>query len=63
MRIEGRGLRGGRANSRGDHRIAMALAVAALDAKGDIEIEGDEAVAKSYPDFFADFERIGAKTR
>lgn len=48
----GGGLPGGRASSRGDHRIAMALAVSALRSDVGVEIDGEGAVAKSYPDFF-----------
>lgn len=50
----GRPLSGGRVDSRGDHRIAMALAVAALAAAGPVEINGWEAVATSYPRFEED---------
>lgn len=39
-------------HSRGDHRIAMAAAVAALSADGAVEIEQAEAVEKSYPQFW-----------
>ena len=53
-------LRGGKVHSRGDHRIAMALAVAGLAAQGTTEIEGWEAVATSYPGFEADLERLCA---
>ncbi|HHW03700.1 MAG TPA: 3-phosphoshikimate 1-carboxyvinyltransferase [Thermoanaerobacterales bacterium] len=53
MVIEGRGnLKGGRVKSYGDHRIAMALAVAALGAEGKTEIENMDCVNISYPDFF-----------
>jgi len=49
-----------RLQSRGDHRIAMAAAV--LGAAGaPIEIEGAEAVAKSYPAFFDDLESVGGR--
>jgi len=48
----GRPLRGARVRSHGDHRIAMALAVAALTASGETEIEGSECVSVSFPDFF-----------
>ncbi|HET7721555.1 MAG TPA: hypothetical protein VFK43_16420, partial [Acidimicrobiales bacterium] len=51
-------LRGGKVHSHGDHRIAMALAVAGLAAEGTTEIEGWEAVATSYPGFEADLERL-----
>lgn len=53
-----RRLRAGRVDSRGDHRIAMALAVAGLAADGPVEIEGAECVDISYPGFFADLERL-----
>ncbi len=45
-------LRGARVSARSDHRIAMALAVAAAVADGPTEIEGAESVAISYPGFF-----------
>jgi 3-phosphoshikimate 1-carboxyvinyltransferase len=50
----GRPLRGGRVESAGDHRVAMALAVAALPAAGPIRIDGWDAVATSYPRFEED---------
>jgi 3-phosphoshikimate 1-carboxyvinyltransferase len=43
-----------------DHRIALALSVAALGAEGPSEIHGIECIAKTYPQFIADFTRIGA---
>jgi 3-phosphoshikimate 1-carboxyvinyltransferase len=46
-------LRGARLQSYGDHRIAMAFAVAGLAAVGETEIEGaEECVAVSFPEFF-----------
>jgi len=45
-------LTGGTVSSRGDHRIAMAAAVAALSGAGTVTIEGAECVAKSWPEFF-----------
>ncbi|HEY6341755.1 MAG TPA: 3-phosphoshikimate 1-carboxyvinyltransferase [Bryobacteraceae bacterium] len=39
-------------DSRGDHRIAMAFAVAALAADGPCTIEGAESAAVSFPEFF-----------
>ena len=51
MRIEGGVLRSGRVDSHGDHRIAMAFAVAALRAEGDIEIVDVANVATSFPSF------------
>lgn len=49
-------LRGGSVASHGDHRIAMAMAVAALVASGETQIEGWDAVATSYPDFEKDLQ-------
>lgn len=54
MRIRGGRIHGGRVSSHGDHRMAMSLAVAALNADGPVTIEGAESVAKSYPRFFDD---------
>lgn len=45
-------------NSHNDHRIAMAGAVLALRAEGDITIDGAEAVNKSYPDFYNDLAKL-----
>ena len=45
-------LRGASIDSHGDHRIAMAFAVAALIADGETEIAGSECVAISFPEFF-----------
>jgi 3-phosphoshikimate 1-carboxyvinyltransferase len=55
MRVEGRSagkLRGAKLNPKGDHRIAMALSVAALGADGDTVIQDAACVAVSFPDFF-----------
>jgi 3-phosphoshikimate 1-carboxyvinyltransferase len=53
-----RRLEGARVESRGDHRVAMALAVAALVADGKTEIEGAECVDISYPAFFDHLEYL-----
>jgi 3-phosphoshikimate 1-carboxyvinyltransferase len=47
-----RELKGARVRSAGDHRVAMALAVAGMLADGDTEIEGADCVEISYPGFF-----------
>lgn len=47
-------LRGAVVDGRGDHRMAMALAVAALVADGETVITGAECVSKTYPGFFND---------
>jgi 3-phosphoshikimate 1-carboxyvinyltransferase len=50
-------LAGGVADAQGDHRVAMALAVAALTARAPVRIAGWEAVATSYPGFEAELLR------
>jgi 3-phosphoshikimate 1-carboxyvinyltransferase len=54
----GGAMEGARVDSRGDHRIAMALAVAGLLAGGETEIEGAECVAVSYPAFWDHLEQL-----
>lgn len=61
MEIEGAPLDGGTVFSHRDHRMAMALAVAALAARGPVVIEAAECVSKSYPGFFTDLAAIGGK--
>ena len=51
---------GGAADARGDHRMAMAFAIAALAARSPSRIEGAEAVAISYPTFFETLDRLVA---
>ncbi len=48
-------LKGGRYSSHHDHRMVMALKVAALGADGPIEIDDEECVAKSFPQFHETF--------
>jgi len=52
FRIEKSDLKGATVKSFGDHRIAMAFAVAALLAKGETEIVGAECAGVSFPEFF-----------
>ena len=47
----GHPLRGGAVSSRGDHRIAMALAVAGLVTEGEVALDDRDCVAISYPGF------------
>ena len=61
MRVRGGKIHGCTADSHGDHRIAMSMAVAALTADAPITIEGAECVAKSYPSFFDDLEQLRSK--
>jgi 3-phosphoshikimate 1-carboxyvinyltransferase len=49
-------LHGATVDACGDHRVAMALAIAALVADGPLHIEGADHVAVSYPTFFEDLE-------
>jgi 3-phosphoshikimate 1-carboxyvinyltransferase len=51
---------GGRADARGDHRMAMAFAVAALGAERPSTIDGSDVVAVSYPGFFETLGRLVA---
>ncbi len=53
-----RHLEGARVHSYGDHRIAMALAVAGLVADGTTEIDDAECVEISYPGFFEQLESL-----
>jgi 3-phosphoshikimate 1-carboxyvinyltransferase len=54
----GQTLHGAELDSFGDHRIAMAFAVAALRAEGETLIRGAEAAAISYPAFFDTLEEV-----
>jgi 3-phosphoshikimate 1-carboxyvinyltransferase len=60
MFITGGQLIGARIESHDDHRIAMAVSVAALGAKGRVYIRDSQCVAKSYPGFFDDLRNLGA---
>lgn len=61
LRIPGRQrLHGAELDSFGDHRIAMAFAVAALRAEGETCIHGADAAGVSYPTFFDDLRAIAA---
>lgn len=54
----GQKLRGAEVDSLGDHRIAMAFAIAALRAEGRTHIRGANAAVISYPEFFVALERL-----
>ena len=56
----GRELRGGTVASHGDHRLAMALAVAGLAARDPINIEGADIISESFPEFSASLQSLGA---
>jgi 3-phosphoshikimate 1-carboxyvinyltransferase len=57
----GQKVHGAEIDSFGDHRIAMAFAVAALRAKGDTLIRGAESAAISYPAFFHTLEEVSER--
>ena len=61
LTIMGSTLNGAFVESHQDHRVAMALAIAAMGAKGKTMIDGIDCIAKSYPNFVADLQLIGAK--
>lgn len=54
-------LKGGRTRSHGDHRMAMALAVAGLSAEDPVEITGAEVVGESFPHFTDTLGSLGGK--
>lgn len=54
-------LRGTRVRTAGDHRMAMAFAVAGLAVPG-VEIDDPECVAKSFPGFWSEFEKLEGPT-
>jgi 3-phosphoshikimate 1-carboxyvinyltransferase len=61
MRVEGKSsgkLRGAKVDPQGDHRIAMALAVAALGAEGDTVVRDSECVGVSFPEFFTTLDKL-----
>jgi len=59
LKIPGRQkLHGAEIDSFGDHRIAMAFAIAALRAQGETLIHGAESAAISYPEFFQALEAV-----
>lgn len=56
----GGALNGGQVTSHGDHRLAMALGVAGLAAKGPVEIEGAGILTESFPQFDSTLQDMGA---
>ena len=59
MVIEGSSsMKSTKVNAHNDHRIAMCLAIAAINLEGEMEITGAESVKKSYPDFWNHLEAL-----
>lgn len=54
-------LQGGTVNGVNDHRIVMSATIASLICTNPVEITDAQAVQKSYPKFFKDFELLGGK--
>ena len=54
-------LHGGKVDGCNDHRIVMAMAIAALRADGPVEISDAQSIEKSYPSFFEEYQRLGGK--
>ena len=54
----GQDLTGGTADSRGDHRMAMALSIAALRSSAPVTINDFACVSVSYPDFGETLEKL-----
>jgi 3-phosphoshikimate 1-carboxyvinyltransferase len=64
LRVEGRNagkLHGAEIEPHGDHRIAMAFAVAGLAAEGETVIRDADCAGVSYPAFFEELRRLGEK--
>lgn len=61
--IDGRKeLSGGAVSGFNDHRIVMALSIAAARCKGSVTIAGCECIKKSYPEFFDHYNALGGCT-
>ena len=59
LTVYGGQFHGGIVDACNDHRIAMSAAIAATVADGPVTILGAECVAKSYPAFWQEFQRLG----
>ena len=63
--IRGGTIKGGVCEARGDHRLAMSLALAGvgLSARGSVTVRGAEIVAESFPDFAEYMRKLGARNK
>ncbi len=59
LTVFGTGLTGGTVDSANDHRIAMSAAIAATVCREPVTILDGECVEKSYPQFWAEYRRLG----
>ncbi|MGC8961371.1 MAG: 3-phosphoshikimate 1-carboxyvinyltransferase [Candidatus Bathyarchaeia archaeon] len=61
LKVKGSRLKGASYNPHGDHRVAMACTVAALGAEGRSLVSNPGCVSKSYPGFYRDLRKMGAR--
>ena len=64
LKVEGRSagkLRGAEIDPHGDHRIAMAFAVAGLTAEGNTVIRDSECAGVSFPGFYSELNRLAER--
>lgn len=59
--IYGKQLKGGTVDGQNDHRVVMSAAIAATVCQGPVTISDLDAVDKSYPGFWNDFQHLGGK--
>ena len=59
--IEGGALHGGVVEGHDDHRVVMALAIAATAIDGNVVIRGSEAVGVTYPEFPQHLRQLGGR--
>ncbi len=59
LEVWGTGYTGGTVDACGDHRIAMSAAIAATVCTQPVTITGAQAVEKSYPSFWAEYQKLG----
>jgi 3-phosphoshikimate 1-carboxyvinyltransferase len=59
----GEPIKGGLVHSHGDHRLAMALALAGLAAEAPVTVAGAEIIRESFPDFVSALRSLGAEAR
>lgn len=63
MIIRASSLTAAKVDPHGDHRMAMACAVAALRSSGPVEIDNAECINKSYNEFYGDLAKLGAEIK
>lgn len=63
IRVRGGGIKGGVVDPKGDHRIAMAAAVAAIGSQAPVVVKGFECFKKSYPAFLEHYLALGGRAK